>query len=966
MKKIGLIITIVFITTLFSTHAQIPVAFKTIRTFPTDTIRWNILQNMFSSKEFSSAKDFAYSFADSCYNNNNTEEFLFIINQTAANYILLAQDINTAESFLSYGEKKAHENSDTLNIEYAMLMKFIATTHYYKYEDNEALKYYLKGLKTCQHLDERTILETDLLMNTGNSYVNTGKFVEALPYLDKALNTAIKENIPTVFMLTSQSFGYIAGTHDINLAINFYQKIEQVAKGINIEKNHYNKYMANICNALASLYSKNGDQALTSEYEQKAYNYLEQTNVNDMYLHLSIYGKLLESRMKGESLNSQNSIKNTIIKYIDDNGLAEKTMSIPVYTNIMYFYNSNNMNDSVDIMKKKIEKIISSTNAKGSEISFYKRNLAKIAKDEKEKEKCLLETIQIFLPEFSTSNSIVEYTEMKNIDHGNFFNLLLPTFKDLIKLYNTDDNSFDDERHKNASIKILKSLLNNIEKTSNAVIEKNTGKRYSSEFESVGNILLDLLYDRYEQTGDKHYIDEIINTDSRIKAFFLSHQMDQKMAFLNSKDDLKKKYINLLMKKNDTELQLQEALLSEKNSEQYKDSILNISFELIKLQLKMKNDTAFWGSVNYNEDISKTNNLLDKDEAIISYYIADSVLFSSIITKKNKQIFKQYLPDNFNNLIKQLKREIKSGAKIQASTNNDIFNIILNSFSSTLKNINHIIIIPHKNLTGIPFELICDKNGEKLINNYDISYQLSHSLWIKSKEKKKKGITNIKVFAPVFKQKEKSVKNISDRDLSALAFSRIYNANRTTLSDLSYSKKEALHISSISKKHNIKAQLFIEELATESNFKKYCKEADIIHIATHSYVNKKYPYLTGLFFAENRPEDDGFLFVDEILNLTINPYLIVLSSCKSGSGVLEGSEGVNSLQRYFIQAGTPNVIASLWKVHDKKTKELMEYFYRYLLNDKVSYSEALRLAKLKCIKNGFLPIDWAPFIIIGE
>jgi len=94
--------------------------------------------------------------------------------------------------------------------------------------------------------------------------------------------------------------------------------------------------------------------------------------------------------------------------------------------------------------------------------------------------------------------------------------------------------------------------------------------------------------------------------------------------------------------------------------------------------------------------------------------------------------------------------------------------------------------------------------------------------------------------------------------------------------------------------------------------------------------------------------------------------LVVLSACKSGYGKVEKGEGVISLPRSFLFNGVPNVIASLWKVHDERTKDLMVAFYKHLLEDKVSYAEALRLAKLDCIKKGFLPLDWAGFVLIGE
>jgi CHAT domain-containing protein len=60
-------------------------------------------------------------------------------------------------------------------------------------------------------------------------------------------------------------------------------------------------------------------------------------------------------------------------------------------------------------------------------------------------------------------------------------------------------------------------------------------------------------------------------------------------------------------------------------------------------------------------------------------------------------------------------------------------------------------------------------------------------------------------------------------------------------------------------------------------------------------------------------------------------------------------------------------MASLWKVHEAKTKELMVIVYHYhhlLLGN--SCAEALRKAKLECVRKGFLPLDRAGFVMIGR
>jgi len=151
---------------------------------------------------------------------------------------------------------------------------------------------------------------------------------------------------------------------------------------------------------------------------------------------------------------------------------------------------------------------------------------------------------------------------------------------------------------------------------------------------------------------------------------------------------------------------------------------------------------------------------------------------------------------------------------------------------------------------------------------------------------------------------------------------------------------------------------------TKASFMASVKNFDIVHIATHGYVDKKDYTNSGLFFSQQNGDD--FLSLNEIYNLDTQANLIVLSACKTNVGQSQTGEGLMALPRGFIYAGVPNVIASLWKVHDEKTKDLMVAFYKYLLEDKETYAGALRKAKLECIEKGFLPLDWAGFVLIGN
>ena len=103
--------------------------------------------------------------------------------------------------------------------------------------------------------------------------------------------------------------------------------------------------------------------------------------------------------------------------------------------------------------------------------------------------------------------------------------------------------------------------------------------------------------------------------------------------------------------------------------------------------------------------------------------------------------------------------------------------------------------------------------------------------------------------------------------------------------------------------------------------------------------------LSGLVFAGAEveakdsavPSNSGILTAEAIAALPLaNLRLAVLSACETGLGDVAGGEGVFGLQRAFHQAGTKNVVASLWKVNDEPTAALMRLYYRNLWEQNMS------------------------------
>ncbi len=127
--------------------------------------------------------------------------------------------------------------------------------------------------------------------------------------------------------------------------------------------------------------------------------------------------------------------------------------------------------------------------------------------------------------------------------------------------------------------------------------------------------------------------------------------------------------------------------------------------------------------------------------------------------------------------------------------------------------------------------------------------------------------------------------------------------------------------------------------------------------------------------------DDGNLEVHEIFNLDLRANLVVLSACQTalGSGyaeVIPKGDDLISLNRAFLFAGTPSVVASLWEIPDPSTAAFMSRFYENL-KDK-NKAAALTQTQQEMIHGGLLendkgrkydyshPYYWASFVLVGD
>jgi CHAT domain-containing protein/Tfp pilus assembly protein PilF len=215
-----------------------------------------------------------------------------------------------------------------------------------------------------------------------------------------------------------------------------------------------------------------------------------------------------------------------------------------------------------------------------------------------------------------------------------------------------------------------------------------------------------------------------------------------------------------------------------------------------------------------------------------------------------------------------------------------------------------------------------------------------------------------------------SASNADDLERAELSQRSAKESGLPEFDRLRASRREAETIVELAGKNNAVEELDFDssrETATSNALGQY----RIIHIATHGLLNSRNPELSGLVFSlvdrQGKPQN-GFLEARDIYNLKLGADLVVLSACQTALGKEIRGEGLVGLTRAFMYAGAPRVVASLWKVPDQATTELMQKFYRGILQQGLQPAAALRAAQFSMWKQPrrSAPYYWAGFTLQGE
>ncbi|XP_066282945.1 tetratricopeptide repeat protein 28-like isoform X3 [Branchiostoma lanceolatum] len=120
-----------------------------------------------------------------------------------------------------------------------------------------------------------------------------------------------------------------------------------------------------------------------------------------------------------------------------------------------------------------------------------------------------------------------------------------------------------------------------------------------------------------------------------------------------------------------------------------------------------------------------------------------------------------------------------------------------------------------------------------------------------------------------------------------------------------------------------------------------------------------------IVLSKSHPSCGGILTAEEIRGMELSAQLVVLSCCNTGLGTVTG-DGVLGMYRAFLAAGSANVVVTLWRIPDRKTRRLMRHFYSSYRRSRDA-AQAMRDAMLHMLQNKktSAPPYWAAFSVIG-
>lgn len=903
--------------------------------------------------------------------------------------------LNQAESLL---QKESYELSKVLISKGSL---FLLSGN-----NEEAEKFYNAGLESAKQLGNKKE-EAKALINLAILDDLNGSVDEAKAKLGTALQISkvIQEKELEATVLSELAVSYTYSGNVVE-AKNNYEKSFEIFKVLNHEER-----LSNLCANIAALYSQTGNYSAALEYYNNGFDFagdnvvskvLNLRGLGDVYINLSNYSKSLEYYEAAKEFAKQ-------VKDIS----TESSVDVSIGT---LYYNINKPIKALQIFLEAKDKIDFESDPYSAEDIYFKIGLAYSAIDSLEKSN---ETLSSAL-NISQSLGDVYYKTIINSELG--YNFFLQS--DFIKAENyltkalslAKDNGFNQlvgvQNLYLGKIALIKNnFVASINYFSSALKIAEREMDYNNVFESEYFIAKALLKQNKPAEAEKHYLKAVSISDkiseslvnnaeiqiahfsgindcySELAELYLMQNRNEEAFAMIQKSNSRNTFQNL------SDLRINSSGISNDKLKEFYDlkwtiesgmfsgnklAEITSKYQTIKIEIE-KSGKLLTNPIN-SFSLAKLQQNLSQDENLLTLFFGKENLYIFRLSKENLDVkksilTKQQVVDLLKNIAPLYSSEYQNS---NLYLNQDLFSFNTKSANEfyvkvlqpTLTNIpkgNKLIFSLPSELVLVPFEFLVTEfkeddspfyydNKNYLIDDYAISYSPSSSIYVLQKSIKQKNDDKILLIGDP---------QISNQDFAlsyrgGLLKEDSFNARNIVLFPLRYSKEEIQNLNSMFSN----GFTLLSDDATEEKFKENASQSSIIHLSTHSFLLKNQPLI--IFSQSKDKSEDGYLERGEILQLKLNSDLVVLSSCKSGLGEIDESEGVIGMQKSFFEAGARSIVVSLWDVNDKYTSLFMQSFYKFL-SDGIDKSEALRKAKILFKKKySANPYYWSAFVLSGD
>ncbi len=901
--------------------------------------------------------------------------------------------------FYNSALNKANENLEKNDLLIATCYHKVGNFYLVKNDPYNALKNYKESLKIrLPQLGKYNGEVAKIYNNFGLIYKIIGDYEKSLEHFKNSIaikRTILDENHPSLASSYRNVCDVFRLLGDYDLAIEYVKRSLQIRKNTFGESH---RFVGSVYNTLGTVYHEKGnfDQAL-HYYEKSLHIAMNLPKVfkpsiaggyNNIGLLLINLGKY-EQAIK--NLNESNKIWKEIAPENNENIGRNYYNLGHAYTYQKKFDLAGNYYNKTLINWKQIY------GPKHPYISELYQSIAKLYTIQA-KYDLALDEIQIALISSSNnfkSNNIYSNPSVEDLNlESSLVTSLGLKAEILFNHYSDKSKELIDLKFSLSTYELAISIINKLRhsyKSEGSML--NLGQEVKKIYE--GAIKISLLL--HTILNENKYKQMTFNINQFSKANVLTHSLQEIRGkkFANISADIlkKEKETKIDLAYYETEIQKEKL----KNEKQDSTKLIDLERRFFNLNRKyealvknLEKSYPKYYELKYKTVTASVKDIqtaLDKETALLEYFLGDSLIYFFSITKNDYDIKTMKRDSIFNSNLQSLLSSFKSVSLQSEYLKNasELYNILIKPVEINISDKKKWIIIPDGELSLLPFEALLTEpvklkesvNFGKLnylINKHEISYHYSSTLYLKSIENKQnKNYTyDFAGFAPVFSKENRTIAANDNMIFSLNSIKQLWDMitrDGKKLNKLKYSETE---ISEISKMfQSARKQTFVHDKASEENFKNKIKNTKFVHVATHGIVHNENPKLSNLAFSQPQDsvydEDDGFLYSGETYNLNMNADLLVLSACQTGTGKLARGEGLMALTRGFLYSGTNNIIASLWKVFDEHTGQMMIELYKQILSGK-SYSSALREAKLKMITNEATarPQSWASFVLIGK